>query len=182
MNDSGIIKLFYERNDSAIKFVSEAYGAKMQRMAVRFLGSKEDAEECVNDALMRAWDSIPPNNPDNLSAYMMALCRNVALNMIDWKNTKKRNAEVVSLSSELENCIPSGCNIDKDYDLNQLFSTFLMGISKEKRTMFMRRYWYADSIEDIARTFGCSKSKVKVTLHRIRNELKEFLKEEGVFI
>ncbi len=180
MNDSGIIKLFYERNDSAVKFVNEMYGKKMQRLAERMLGSEEDAKECVNDALLRAWDSIPPNKPENLSAYMMALCRNIALNMIDWKKAKKRNAEILSLSSELKDCIPSGDIVDKDYDLTELLSAFLVGISKEKRTIFMRRYWYADSIAEIARLYGYRTGRVKVILHRVRKELKQYLKEEGV--
>lgn len=182
MNDSGIIKLFFERDNDAVKYTNDNYGGKMRRMAEQMLGSREDAEECVNDTLMKVWDSIPPNNPNNLQAYIMKLCRNTALNMIEWKNAKKRYAEVVSLTKELEDCIPSGSTTDEDSELSEVLSAFLAGISKEKRTMFVRRYWFSDSIEDIANMFGCSQSKVKVTLHRIRKELKEFLKEEGVFL
>ncbi len=182
MNDSGIIKLFFERDDDAVKYTSESYGLLMQRMAERILGSKEDAQECVNDTLMKVWNTIPPNRPNHLPAYLMTLCRNTALNMIVWKKAQKRNAEVISLTKELENCIPDNALTDEDYNLSELLNAFLVSISKEKRTMFVRRYWYSDSIEDIAKQFGCSQNKVKVTLHRIRKELKDFLKKEGVFL
>ena len=109
MNDSGIIRLFFERDDDAIKYTSDSYGGKMQRMAERMLGSEEDAKECVNDTLMKAWNTIPPSRPDNLQAYLMTLCRNIALNMIDWKKAKKRHAEVIELTKELENCIKRDC-------------------------------------------------------------------------
>ncbi len=182
MNDSGIIKLFFQRDNDAVKHTSDNYGGKMMRMAEQMLGSKEDAQECVNDTLLKVWDSIPPNNPDNLQAYIMRLCRNTALNMIEWKNAKKRHAEVISLTKELEDCIPGGETVDsEDSELSEVFSTFLKSISKEKRTMFVRRYWFSDSIEDIAKMFGCSQSKVKVTLHRTRKELKDYLIKEGVF-
>ncbi len=184
MNDSGIIRLFFKRDNDAIKYASEAYGTKMQYMAANMLGSKEDAEECVNDTLMKVWDTIPPNHPDNLAAYMFTICRNIALNKINWKNAKKRYAEVISLTEELENCIPDkglvgGGQAEDDY-LSEVISTFLAGISKEKRTMFVRRYWYSDDIDTIADMFGYSKSKVKVTLHRVRKELKKYLEKEGV--
>lgn len=182
MNDFEIVRLFLERDSDAIKYTSESYGAIMQRMAERILGSKEDAEECVNDTLMKVWNTIPPNRPKHLPAYLMTLCRNTALNIIVWKKAQKRNAEVVSLTKELENCIPSGVEGNEDYNLSELLSAFLRGISKEKRNMFVRRYWYSDSLEDIAKMFGYSQSKVKVTLHRTRKELKEFLKKEGVVL
>ena len=185
MNDSGIISLLFERDKEAIKYTSEAYSGMMQRMAQNMLGSKEDAEECVNDTLMRVWDTIPPNHPNNLCAYIMTLCRNVAFNMIDWKNAKKRHAEVIPLTEELANCIPDNNTLPdniSDNGLSEIISAFLAGISKEKRVMFVRRYWYSDDIDTIAKMYGYSVSKVKVTLYRTRKELKEYLKKEGVAV
>ncbi|MBQ4284740.1 MAG: RNA polymerase sigma factor [Lachnospira sp.] len=182
MNDSGIIRLFFERDDDAIKYTSDSYGGKMQRMAERMLGSEEDAKECVNDTLMKAWNTIPPSRPDNLQAYLMTLCRNIALNMIDWKKAKKRHAEVIELTKELENCIPGKEYSDGGEDISELLSAFLKGLPKKNRMIFVRRYWYSDSIEDIAKMFGCSQSSVKVTLHRMRKELKKYLEQEGINI
>lgn len=183
MNDYEIVRLLFERDNDGIKYASELYSGRMQRMAENMLGSKEDAKECVNDALMRVWETIPPNQPDNLYAYIMTLCRNIAYNMIDWKNAKKRSAEIVPLTNELEMCVPDkltqGDMVD-EYALGEIISEFLEGIPKEKRIMFVRRYWYSDDVADIAKRFGCSKGRVNVTLHRVRKDLKKYLEEAGV--
>ena len=106
MEDEEIIALYFARNTEAIKYTSDKYAGRLKALAERPLGSKEDAEECVNDTLFNAWNSIPPNKPDFLSAYLSKICRNLALNRIDWNTAKKRNAVVVELTEEMEKCIP----------------------------------------------------------------------------
>ncbi len=184
MEDQEIIALYIERNTDAIRNTNEKYGNKLGYLAERILSSKEDAAECVNDTLFHAWNSIPSDKPEYLYAYLAKICRNLSLNRLDWRKAQKRDAVVVELTKELENCIYDERSVHSETpdEITESINTFLRGLTPEKRNMFLRRYWYADSCREIAERFHCSEGKVKVTLHRIRKELKKFLLKGGIKI
>ena len=184
MTDSQIIALFWERNEDAIQETDAVYGRKLYAISDKILHSNQDAEESVSDTYMRAWDTIPPQRPSYFFAYLAKICRNCALSRLQWNSAAKRNAEVVSLTQEMENCIP-----DRSYErklegeeIGRVLNAFLDSISLESRLIFMRRYWYTDSITEIAARYSISEGKVKTQLHRTRNKLQLFLAKEGIYV
>lgn len=184
MEDAKIIDLFWARDEQAIVQTQQAYGGRLLSLAERILHNREDAEESVSDTYMKAWETIPPQRPVFFFAYLAKLCRNFALGRLDWQNAAKRKAEVVSLSDELQLCIP-GADMEKTLEsaeLGQLLNRFLEGLSRDNRVIFLRRYWYADSVEEIANRYGMSQSKVKTQLMRLRARLRVFLEQEGVTV
>lgn len=182
MEDLQIIELFWNRDDGAIPAVQEKYGAQLQHLANQLLQSGQDAEECVNDAYLNVWNAIPPERPRCLYAYLARVCRNLALDRLDWRNARKRRAEVVSLTLELENCIPDSRREQQPSgrELGTALTAFLQRQPREARLVFLRRYWYGESIRDIARRYGFTESKVKTTLLRTRNRLRAYLEKEGI--
>lgn len=182
MEDKDIIALYFKRDTEAIKSTSEKYGEKLKRLAERIVMSKEDAEECVNDTLLNAWNAIPPNKPVFLWAYLAQICRNLALNRLDRDKAKKRRAVIVELTKEMEACIPDNRTLEhlEQKELTKLLNVFLTRLPEEKRNIFLRRYWYGDSYKEIAKKFSCGESKIKIILYRLRNDLRKFLREEGV--
>lgn len=182
MEDKEIVELFHQRNEQGLKAASEKYGAGLLRLARRLLGSREDAEESLNDTLLRAWNTIPPARPTRLGAYLMKICRFVAFERLEHRSARKRSAELVELTAEMELCIPDPASAEErsDDELSQLLDDFLASLPKEQRIIFLRRYWFADSIAEIALRLGVSESKVKTTLHRTRNRLKKHLTGKGV--
>ena len=184
MNDSQIIALFWERNEDAIQETDAVYGRKLYAISDKILHSNQDAEESVSDTYMRAWETIPPQRPNYFFAYLAKICRNCSLSRLQWNSAAKRNAEVVSLTQEMENCIP-----DRSYErklegeeIGRVLNAFLDSISLESRLIFMRRYWYTDSIAEIAARYSISEGKVKTQLHRTRNKLQLFLAKEGIYV
>ena len=183
MDDSAIVELFFARDEAAIKSVSERYGEKLIRLADGILGDRREAEECVNDAYLRAWNSIPPNEPRQyLFAYLAKIVRQNALNRIKTASAKKRTALLTELTQEMSECLPSRRGVEDEAEANELsrlINAFLGSLSEEKRAVFLRRYWYFDPITDIAKSFGFRESKVKTMLFRTREKLKVYLTEEG---
>ena len=184
MEDYEIIRLFWKRDEAAIKHTEVKYGGKLSYLAMKILNSREDTAECVNDTLLKTWNTIPPQKPAYFFAYIAKICRYISFGMLDWKNAQKRNAEIVELTSEMQSCIPDplsdvDCEIESK-EIGRLLNMFLSGLTQEKRLIFMRRYWYADSIHSISQRYGISESKVKTTLFRTRNELENFLRKEGI--
>lgn len=183
MDDKAIISLFLERNVIAISRTKEKYGKRLVRLAYEITEDMQAAEECENDTYYRVWNAIPPHEPyDYFYAFLTHIIRNAALNYCRSRNSKKRKALTEELTSELEDIIPGQNNIEKmidDMSLKALLNDFLATLSKEKRNVFIRRYWYMDSVERIATGYGISVSKVKSILFRCRNELKNHLKKEG---
>ena len=184
MTDSQIIALFWERNEDAIQETDAVYGRRLYAISDKILHSHQDAEESVSDTYMRAWDTIPPQRPNYFFAYLAKIFRNCALSRLQWNSAAKRNAEVVSLTQEMENCIP-----DRSYErklegeeIGRVLNAFLDSISLESRLIFMRRYWYTDSIAEIAARYRISEGKVKTQLHRTRNKLQLFLAKEGIYV
>lgn len=180
MDDTAIIGLFFARDEDALRQTADKYGGALMILARRILRDAEDAEECVSDTWLTAWNTIPPQKPAHLYAYLAKICRFSAFGMLDKAHAQKRTAQVVSLSAELESCLPAAMP-DRDGDaLGQLLNTFLSGLSDEKRRIFLRRYWFGDDLREIAARYHLSESKVKVTLFRLRSQLKTFLEKEGV--
>ena len=186
MEDQEIVQLFWERSEAAIKETEIKYGARLHQLAMKLLNSRLDAEESVNDTFLETWNTIPPKKPDYFFAYIAKICRYLSFGKLDWKNAKKRSAELVALTSEMELCIPdSSSEIDEDRtseEIGQLINKFLSSLTEEKRLIFMRRYWYTDSVRSISERYGIGESKVKTTLFRARNELEDFLRKEGVTV
>ena len=182
MEDQRIIGLYWERNPQAIDETQEKYGERLQRMAENLLEIREDAEECVNDTYLGAWNTMPPKRPSLLFAYLARICRNAVCNRIDWLQAKKRNAQIVELSAEMELCLPSPDEERRQssQEVGQALSDFLKRQKPQVRKIFLRRYWFGDSIREIAGSFGIGESKVKTTLFRTRNLLREYLQKEGI--
>ncbi len=184
MTDSQIIALFWERNEDAIRETDTVYGRKLYAVSDKILRSRQDAEESVSDTYMRAWETIPPQRPNYFFAYLAKICRNLSLGKLQWNSAAKRNAEVVSLTDEMQQCIPDRSHERKleGEEIGRVLNAFLESISLESRLIFMRRYWYTDSIQEIAARYNISQSKVKTQLHRTRNKLQLFLEKEGIYI
>ena len=184
MTDSQMIALFWDRNEDAIKETDAAYGQKLYAVSDKILRSAQDAEESVSDTYMRAWDTIPPLMPNYFFAYLAKICRNCSLSRLQWNSAAKRSAEIVSLTQEMENCIPDRSHERKleGEEIGRVLNAFLDSISLESRLIFMRRYWYTDSIAEIAARYSISEGKVKTQLHRTRNKLQLFLAKEGIYV
>ena len=184
MEDSKIIDLYWARNENAIAETDAAYGGKLCNLAQRIVLNWEDAEESVSDTYMKAWDTIPPQRPNYFFAYLAKICRHFALGKLDWKNAAKRKAEVIALTKEMELCIPDESR-DRELEgreLGRILNSFLADLTPENRCIFLRRYWYVDSVAEIAQRYGISESKVKTQLHRTRKKLSTFLEKEGITV
>ena len=183
MEDAKIIELFFQRNEQAVKETDAAYGRKLYVLSNNILNNREDAEECVSDTYMETWKSIPPKRPKYFYAFLASICRNMSFNRLDWRMAAKRNAEVVSLTQELEMCIPdSRQEVEMDRrELRRVLESFLETLSKESRLIFLRRYLYVDTVAEIAARYGISESKVKTQLHRTRAKLHTYLVKEGIY-
>ena len=184
MDDEKIIALFFARDEAAIRETDAAYGRKLHTLAERILRNREDAQECVNDTFLNTWNAIPPRYPNRFFAFLASICRNLALNRLDWQQAARRNAQIVSLSEEMELCIPdiSREREQNNRELGQLLTVFLEGLPKESRLIFLRRYWYVDTIAEIAVRYGMTESKVKMQLSRTRAKLRKLLEKEGITV
>ena len=183
MEDADIVELYWNRDEEALRQTDVKYGKYCRTVARNILHDKEDTQECVNDAYLQTWNSIPPQRPENLRTYLGRICRNTALNLYEKLHALRRGgnqtaacldelAEIVGKSSDVQE------NLDAGY-LSDAISRFLRNTDKDVRKIFVRRYWYMSSVKEIARDFGMSESKVKMTLLRTREKLKEYLREEG---
>lgn len=177
MEDADILALYYKRDEEAISETMKNYNHRLLRFAMHFLSDNRDAEECVSDAYARAWNTIPPNHPNNLFAYLAALCRNAALDVIKKNSAQKRSAQLVELTSEMNECIPDQRSIsdERSEEIAEYINEYLGTLPREKRIVFVGRYWYNDSIADIARKTGFSQSKIKTMLHRMREDLRQYI-------
>lgn len=183
MEDSQIIALYFSRDESAISETQRKFGAFLQKIARSILKSPEDCSECVNDAYYKAWNSIPPNRPENLSAYLGRIVRNTALDRYKTMTADRRNDHMVVLLGELEDCVPARSNIEQQMDadaLSEAISRFLRTLSKSDRILFVRRYWYGLPVEQLAKEAGIRQGTAASTLFRIRKKLRTFLEKEAV--
>lgn len=184
MDDGQILDLYWERDERAIRETDAIYGNRLHMLAKRIVQTHEDAEESVSDTYLKAWDTIPPQRPTCFFAYLAKICRNFALGRLRWQNAEKRKADVVSLTAEMELCIPDKAAQYQmeGQEIGKLMTRFVGELSQENRLIFLRRYWFLDSIEEIAQKYGMSQSKVKTRLYRIRHRLRTFLEQEGIGI
>ncbi len=185
MEDKAIIALFWERSQQAIAETADKYGKRLQHLSMNILHNHEDAQECVNDTYHAAWNTLPPEKPDFFFAYLARLTRNFSFDRYDYNHAKKRTATIVELSQELEHCIPAPNELEKKTESEEIgtaISTFLKNQPAQMRRVFIQRYWYAQSIQDIAGDCGISESKVKSMLFRMRGKLKIHLEQEGIII
>ena len=182
MDDETIIELFFARSEQAIIELDRKYGKTCYRLSYNILNNSQDAEECVNDAYLGTWNAIPPERPNPLVAFLWKIVRNLSIMRYHANTAQKRNCYYEVALDELEDCLASTHTVDMEIDEKELIRTieeFLETLSEENRVVFMRRYWFSDSYEDIAKQVGISKNSVSVKLTRIRKQLQKYLKERG---
>ena len=184
MEDLQIVELYWNRDEDAIAQSQQKYGNYCYSIAYNILHNSEDAQESLNDTWLAAWDAIPPHRPQILSTFLGKITRRLSLN--NWRSmtAEKRGGGNVPLSLDvLEECIPDHCSIDEQLEaqyLSEAIDAFLSRAKEEERKVFVCRYWYFDSVENIAKRFGYSESKVKMMLKRTRDRLKDYLIKEGL--
>ena len=185
MDDKEIVEMYWQRNEQAIKETADKYGAYCRKISQNILSDVSDSEENVNDIYMQAWLSIPPHRPDSLMAFLGKLARNLALNRYKALHTKKRLGDKFAVSlDELSVCTPSNITVENEAEIAELgksISRFLYSQKEDIRNVFICRYFYCDSVEEISRRFGYSQSKIKSMLMRTRIRLKAYLKKEGYY-
>jgi len=183
LSDGLIIDLYTSRNEKAVEETAKKYGNYCFVISNNIVKNEKDAEECVNDTYLKAWNNIPPEIPKRLGAFLGKIVRNLSLDRYKYnRRAKREGSEFELLLSELEDCISSSATMEEiDEQLTiQLINDWLHSQTSEIRTLFVRRYWYADSVADLSSKFHMSDSKVKSLLFRMRKNLKDYLKKEGV--
>lgn len=184
MEDEEIVELYIKRDENAIRHTQRKFGKRILNISKNITGSDLTAEEVENDTYLRAWENIPPTEPRTyLFAFLARIARNLSISICRERSALKRSVMLVELSDEMEECIPSKLNVEDDAEGNmllELINKFLFSKDEEKRNIFMRRYWYLDSVSAIAKRFGISESKVKTSLFRMRAELREYLEVRGI--
>lgn len=183
MEDQKIIDLYWQRSEQAIRETDIKYGGYCYAIAYNILSNREDSEESVSDTYMAAWRSMPPQKPNILSAFLGKITRHLSIDRWRRKTADKRGGgEVVLALEELENCVSGAESVEEGLqrkELTVLINRFLDSLSETERQVFLCRYWYADSMQDIADTFGFSKAKVNSMLYRTREKLRKVLQKEG---
>ncbi len=182
MNDLEILQLYNERNEAAVAATREKYDAYLMRVAYNVLGNFEDCEECVADGYLKAWNSIPPASPTSIKLYIAKIVHNEAIDRSIAASAQKRGGGVTpACLDELAECIADESASFESENITDIINQFLEKQKPRNAKMFVRRYWYLDSIKDIATYMNCTQSKVKTTLHRMRSELKDELSKEGIY-
>ena len=181
MEDTDIIQLYWARDEGAIAATDEKYGTLCRSLSHNILASREDAEECVNDTYLGLWNAIPPHRPNPLLAFVCRVARNVSLNRYRHNHAQRRDESRNLPLVELEGCLaaPSAEETWSAQALGQTLDCFLDTLDRKSRVMFLRRYWFSDSVSWIARQMGITENHVSVQLHRIRSRLKQYLEQEG---
>ena len=183
MEDVQIVQLYWERNEQAISATADKYGAYCAAIARNILGDPEDAAECVNDAYLRAWNAIPPHRPQALSTFLGKTTRNLALNRYRYAAADKRGGSRLPAVLEELSFVAGGEDAEQALDrveLVEALNDFLAGLPARKRTIFLCRYWYLDSVAEIGVRLGMSENHVSVTLRRLRRKLRDHLLERGI--
>ena len=183
MDDRLIVDLYFARSEKAISETDKKYGRYCRYIASNILHSDTEAEECVDDAYMNTWSAIPPERPNSLRAFVGRITRNLALNRYEHKRAQKRYAGIEAALDEIEELIsaPEESIVDT-MALRDSINEFLGTLTRKSRIIFVKRYWYLASIKEIADEIGARESSIKVSLHRTRCELKEFLEKKGITI
>ena len=183
MEDKEIVQLYLDRSERAIDETQKKFGKYCSRIASNILASKEDAEECVSDTWIRAWNAIPPEKPARLGAWLSTVTRRLALTRYEKRNAAKRYGGMETSLEELSECVADGgLTIADEVAISTAINSFLASLPTRARMVFMRKYWYMDSVADIARAMGMTESAVKVTLHRTREKFRKHLDKEGITV
>lgn len=181
MEDFQIVELYWSRNEQALEETARKYGAFCRGVAENILSQREDAEECVSDAYRRAWDSIPPQRPERLGAWLGKVTRNLALSQWRRQHAQKRFSGMDRLFSELEDCVPSPHTVERELDgreLTEFLNRWLATLDPEDRKLFLRRYWNGLPVKDLARERGELPGRISRELYRLRQKLKAALEKE----
>lgn len=185
MDDEKIIELFFNRSEQAIEEVDKKYGKTCHNISYNILHNKLDAEECVNDAYLGAWNAIPPARPNPLLTYLCKIVRNLSLKRYEFNTAIKRNSTYDVAMEELESCLSSPETVESEIavkELTHIIENFLDSLSTENRVIFLRRYWFSDTYSDIAARVGMTEKNVSVRLTRIREKLRNYLTEREVLV
>ena len=185
MEDKEIIELFFERSEQAIRELDTKYGRICHDLSYNIVNSRQDAEECVNDAYLGAWNAIPPARPAPLLSYIAKIVRNLSLKLYWKKEAAKRSGQYTMALEEIEGCIADRETTEDALDARELariIGEFLDTLTVENRVIFLRRYWFADSYKDIAELTGLTEKNISVRLTRIREKMKQYLMEREVFV
>lgn len=184
MNDKDIVQLFFERSQQAITELSQKYGKLCLHIALNILRCNEDAEECENDTYLKTWNSIPPDDPMCLRAYVSRIVRNLALSKYRYNHRQMRDSHLQVYLSELQECIPASQNVEVSADdtVVSAIQTFLSTQDLTVRALFIQRYFYMESISALSKKFGFKESNISTKLNRTRLKLKQYLEREGVVL
>ena len=186
MEDENIIDLYLQRDESAISHTSDKYGRRLNALAKHITDDAGTADECENDTYMETWNRIPPNEPrDHFYPFLAAIVRHISLNRCEKNNALKRKGQLVDLGEELEMCIAAPDNTEAvidDMALKESLNRFLRSLDEDKRNIFVRRYFFTDSISELAERSGYSESKLKSMLLRMREKLREQLGKDGIIV
>ena len=185
MTDAEIIRLFFERSEQAIEELVQAHGSAVARVARNILGSERDTEECLNDTYLAVWNAIPPQKPAPLRTFVCRIARNLATTKYHANTAKKRNSCYDTALDELEECLSDGGSVEEAYDAKELSAAInacLAALSYSDRFLFVRRYWYSDSVQNIAALTGSTANSVAVRLYRLREKLRHHLIKEGLLV
>ena len=184
MDDLRIIELYFERDEQAIKETDSKYGKLCHSIAYNILNNREDSEECVNDTYVGVWNAIPPTRPNNFMAFICKIARNLSLKRLEFTKREKRSADIIISFEELAAVLPDeryAPNIS-DEDIGKVISEFLRNQKEDAKNVFIRKYYFFDSISEIAKRYSFTESKVKNMLFYTRKKLKDYLIKEGVEI
>ena len=187
MKDTEILDLYFDRNEQAIAETQNKYGSYCFSIAIHVLHDQEDADECVNDTWMRAWNSIPPNRPDHLNIFLGTITRNLSFDRWKKKKALKRGSgEFETQIDELEECIPAGGASTEEAveaaELQRMINDFLRSLPEKERNVFLRRHWYSEEYAEIAKRYGMNLNSVKTSLFRTRGKLKAYLEKQGITV
>ena len=186
MEDSAIVDLYWERNESAIQETSDKYGRYLMKIAWNVLADREDAEESVNDTYLHAWNAMPPHRPQVLSTFLGRITRHLSIDIYRKRNSAKRGGSEYTLSlDELSECVPGEGGPEEAFEAKELarhINAFLRELAPEARRLFVKRYYYFDPLADAAASLGMTEGKAKTLLFRTRKKLKEYLEKEGYIL
>ena len=185
IEDEKIIELFFERSEQSIRELDTKYGKVCRKLSNNIVNNRQDAEECVNDAYLGAWNAIPPAKPDPLLTYICKIVRNISLNIYYRKEAAKRSSHYTVAMEEIEACIADRKTVEAEIEAKELariIESFLGTLTVENRVIFMCRYWFSDSCKDIAGFMGLSEKNISVRLTRIREKMRKYLMEREVFL
>jgi len=183
MEDSAIIGLYWQRSEQAIRETDHKYGAFCHHIAMNILRSFPDSEECVNDTYGKAWDTMPPQRPDSLRAYLGRIVRNLSISRYRLLHAQKRSSGAEVLLSELGDCVPAGDNTWRTVacrELSGIISRWLDSLGEEERALFLRRYWSGESVKTLAEEMNVRPNALTKRLLRLREDLRQYLETEGV--